>query len=274
MVYNFHLDTFVKQGVDYRTRARQCLIIQKIGTDTTSVTDPAYLFIDNKKVGPIIQDIAGLHKVSARWLDLLSLGPLYYVIPPKTDFTVKGESAKLIRVKGIYAELAVGEEMPSDWRARFERQHKHYYTFLYKYADWSAGKTFAAWSDELIGEITPLTKERYNFHGLASAKLVGWTKADNAVGIRFRIMNAGLEELLDVPSQSVIDITSMPYPPSVGSAPENAQPFSLADYPIEVKGDETFRIYARNNTSSAITIDEASGNGPYFLALAEYEKLE
>jgi hypothetical protein len=265
----FHLDTYLTQGVSYETRARQAIKIEKIGTNADDPATGAYLFIDNKATGPIIQDIAPLHKLTTRNLDLLDLGNLFYVIPPKTKFEVRGQTGKKIRVKGKLAMLAPGEPVPNDWLARFEVQHKRFYTYWYKYLDWSAGKTFAAEEEALVGELTPLTPEVYTFGGLAEAKIVGYTPAEGEIGIRFAIDTAWLDELLEAPKVGGIDILSMPYPPTETT---NLNPFSLEAFPIQVLGDHTFKVFARNNKGTAITIPAAAGNGVYFLAVAEYEK--
>ncbi len=263
------LDMVFKQGVVYETRARQVLVIRKIGTDVTDPANPAYLFIDNKATGGIIADIAPLHKTNTRMLELLDLGTLYYVVPPKTKFEVKGAAGGKMRCVGEILSLAPGEAIPSDLLTRFNEQPRHYYTFLYKYLDWSAGKTFAADEEAEIGSITPLTPERYYFSGLASAKIVGYTPAEHEIGIFFKIDNIDLVEPLEAPVIRGIDILSMPYPPA---ATTEQTPFTLEKSPIEVLGDHTFRIMARNIKGAAITVPAAAGNGLYFLATAEYEK--
>ena len=265
----FSLDTYLTQGVVYETRARQAIKIEKIGTNADNPAVGLYLFIDNKATGPIIQDIAPLHKINTRFLDLLDLGSLYYVIPPKTKFEVRGQSGAKMRIKGKLAMLAPGEPVPNDWMTRFEVQHKRYYTYWYKYLDWSAGKTFAAEEEALVGEITPLTPEIYTFSGLAEAKIAGYTPAEGEIGIRFAIDTTWLDELLEAPKTAGIDILSMPYPPTETT---NHVPFTLENSPIQVLGDHTFKVFARNNKGAAISVPAAAGNGIYFLALAEYEK--
>lgn len=269
MISEFPLDMVLKQGVVYETRARQILKIEKIGTDSTSMTDPSYLFIDNKALGKITQDLAPLHKTSSRLVSLLDLGNLYYVVPPKTKFEVRGEVGKKMRIKGKLITLGAGEPVPSDLMDRFNVQHKHYMTFWYAYLDWSAGKTFVNKEEALIGTLTPLTPEIVTFNNLAMAKIVGYTAAEAEIGLRFAIDASWLDDLLEAPDIGGIDILSMPYPPAETT---DYQPYSFEAHPIQVLGDQTFKVYARNIKGADITIPAAAGNGLYFLALTEYEK--
>jgi len=110
----FALDLTLIQGKTYETGKREGLVIHKEGTDASDPASPAHLRIDNKELGDIFQDIAPLHKTNTRFVDLLDLGDLYYVVPPETEVIVEGPSGAKIRIKGDLLKLDVGEKMPPD----------------------------------------------------------------------------------------------------------------------------------------------------------------
>jgi len=265
----FALDLILEEGDDYETGTREALVIREVGTNSTNITTPIKLVIDEKPLGELLQDLSPISKINTRFVDLLNLGSLYYVVPPETMVGVEGPSGLEIRCKGELLKLAPGEVLPSNLMARFNEQPNHYYTFEYAYRDWSAGYTFSANEEVDVLEVTPKTIERLIFNSRLMAKLTGWTRAVHEVALRVYLENAPLDFLLEKTAVGGIDIYNTPYPPTEDT---EHRVFTLCDFPIVVEGDHTIRFVVRNISGANITIAAASGNGPYVAAICEYQK--
>jgi len=268
-VQRFALDIILEEGDDYETGAREALVIREVGTNSTSTTTPIKLVIDNKPLGELLQDLSPISKINTRFVDLLDLGDLYYVVPPETMVGVEGPSGLEIRCKGELIKLAVGEVLPADLMARFNAQPNHYLTFEYAYVDWSAGKTYAANEEVDVLTLTPKTIERVTFNSRLMSKLTGWTRAMHEVALRVYLDGAPLDFLLEKTAIGGFDLYNTPYPPAETT---EHRCFTLKDFPIVVEGDHTIKFVMRNISGGDITIAAATGNGPYVAAICEYQK--
>jgi len=246
----FSLDLYLTQGSVYETGKRKALVIQRIGTNGTTWTTPPYLKIDGKPLGEIIQDLCPLHKINTRFVPLLDLGKLFYVVPPETEIVVEGASGNIIRCKGYLLKLAPAEIMPTNLMARFNEQPKHYRTYLR--GTYSHGTDIALAKDAEVEVIsyTPKTIEKVIVNGLVMAKVANYTPSEEDLAIRFYLEGVPLDFVLEKTRTGGIDFLSTPYPPAETTEHEA---FSLAETPIEVPGDHTLSVKARNISGGSIS---------------------
>jgi len=250
MAKKFSLDLVLIQGKTYKTGKREAFIIQKIGTDAADPASPAHLRIDNKPLGDIFQDVAPLHKINTRFVDLLDLGDLYCVVPPETEVIVEGPSGAKIRIKGELWKLEVGEVLPTDVLARFSAQPNHYMTFVRNTYSHGTDVALAVDAEVEVISLTPKTIETYVFAGLVEGKVSNYTAADGDLGVRFYLDNAPLDFITEDTKVGGIDLLAMPYPPA--ETTEHVG-FSLVGSPIEVLGDHTLSVKVRNIKGAAIS---------------------
>jgi len=250
MPEKFPLDLYLTQGSVYETGVREALIIRQIGTDASDPASPANLRIDDKPLGSIFQDLCPLHKINTRFVDLLDLCDLYYVVPPETEIIVEGPSGAIIRCKGELWKLAVGEVLPTDVLARFAAQPDHYYTFVRDTYSHGTDVALAADAEVEVISLTPKTIEEYVFNGLVEGKVSNYTPSEQDLGVRFFIDGEPLDFVLEKTKTGGIDLLSMPYPPA--ETTEHVG-FSLKGLPIELLGDRTLSVRVRNISGASIS---------------------
>jgi len=266
MVEYFKLDKIIKQGVTYQAPSDEFLVIRKVGTDTSS---DVYLKIDGVDTGPFIDEIAPLHKTDSNLLGPLDLKQLYYVVPPNKKFWIEGPSGARVRIIGQIGKLAVGETMPAEFAGRFKEQGKKYITYVT--GSYSLG-TDAVWpadSEYEVFSLTPKTTELYKLNGYVGVTVSGGDFAEGDFAIRFYLEGKPLDNLTKDIAPLGIDVLSMPRPPADTTEME---PFTLADRPIEVKGDQTLTVKAVNVSGSDKTPTSGSAWTINFIAMVEYEK--
>jgi len=195
-------------------------------------------------------------------LPLLDLKTLYYVVPQNKRVVFAGASGKKCRIKGKIGKLATGEVLPANFASRFEAQDTDFVTTLEDSFKFGTGEAWAADREVTILELTPKTVEKYIFNSLVEVDITNLAAAlgDGQVGIRFYLEGLPLDNLSKANLPLVAAAKSIPRPPNTT---DEVIPFTLADNPIEVKGDQTFRVTAINisgaslsaATGTAITID-------------------
>ncbi|RLC85617.1 MAG: hypothetical protein DRJ03_11105 [Chloroflexi bacterium] len=244
----YQLDKLFKMNTEYRTRARTCMVIKKLCTnDTAEVTT----YIDDKEVTHLIDKVAPLHTINTNLNKPLDLKDLYLVIPPDTKFKWSGTSGKLVRGIGDLIRLDVGEAMPSDLIARFKAQHNHFMTTKIGSTK-GTGTSWAADSEIELMEIAPTTPEKYilrHIIGVEEVQAGVDAETEGDVAILFYLDGAPLD--IETSTEGVLGISryAMPMPPA--ETTEN-NPFTLEANPIEVAGDHTLKVKARNVSGGAL----------------------
>jgi len=246
----FSLDLYLTQGSTYETGKREALIIEKIGTNASDPANPANLRIDDKPLGKIFQDLAPLHKINTRFVPLLDLCKLFYVVPPETEIIVQGPSGAIIRCKGYLLKLAPGEALPGPLMTRFGEQPNHYMTFLRSTYAYGTDESMAADAEAEVISYTPKTIEKAVLNGLLMAKVSNYTPSEQDLAVRFYLEGAPLDFILEKTKTGGIDFLSAPYPPTETAEHEA---FSLAETPITVPGDYTLSVRARNISGASIS---------------------
>lgn len=261
MPKTFVLDKILAEGNSYRTHPRVAYLIQKIGTGATSAV---HLTVNNVALGDIIEDVAPLHKENTKINGLLDLGNLPYVIPPDTDFQVEGASGAKIRVVGTIYLLEVGEAIPSNIATRFKEQGNHYLKYVSNSYSFGAATSWDAGNEVTLYTLTPATIETYKFNNLLMINYSGFTANPGDVAIQIYVDNTPVEYLESDNLPGGIDLLSIPHQDDVAV---NEDVFSLKNYPVEVGGDHTLKITAKNVSGSAISLSSASIT---LYAVAEY----
>jgi hypothetical protein len=269
MVDYFKLDKIFAQGTIYTLPNDRFYVIRKIGTN--AATD-AFLKIDGVDTGPIVADIAPLHKTSSNLLGPLDLGDLFYVVPPNKKFWIEGPAGAKMRLIGQIGKLSPGEVIASDLAGRFAMQGKSYKTYVKGTGTLAAaGGSWAADAETEVLSLTPKTIEKYLFNDLVMAVLANaaTTPAEGDVAIRFFLEGVPFDLLTKEAGKLGIDLYSLPKPPADSTEEE---PFSLKDMPIEVLGDRTFSVRAVNTSGAAIAASSTAAMTLTVWLLAVFSK--
>ena len=264
MVRYYKLDKILEQGTTYEMPNDRFYVVKKIGTDGASDTK---LVIDGVELGPIINDVAPLHKTNSNLLGPLDLGNLYYVVPPNKKFWVDGPSGAKVRIIGIMGVLGPGEVMPSEYQARFAAQGKHYLKYVKGSKSLGTDVAWNAGAEYDVYTLTPKTIETIILNNIAMAKVSNATFSEGDIGIIFKLDGLPLDILTTEAGHKGIDVLSMPYPPADST---EETPFTFKDLPIEVAGDHTLTVVARNNSGSALSPPSGSSITIEFIAIVEY----
>jgi len=241
------LDMQLEQGKTYRTPPRVCLWIEKIGTNDTTLNP---LVIDNKPLGKIRDFLAPLHQVSDNMLPLFNLCHLPYAVPPDIEFYWGGSAGTFCRIKGRFKKLAPAEPPPSDLLARFNEQLTHYWIGDTGEFDFGTDTVWAKDREVIIYELIPKTIEKCIVKSLVGVELPSAVPGEADVGIRPYLDNAPLDFLFEVTEVAGWDVLNLRIP---FAATTEIQPFTLKDFPIEVLGDHTFHLKARNISGADLT---------------------
>jgi len=260
------LDKILAQGTTYETYEREAWIIEKLGTDSSSL---GYLSIDGKTTTYIHTTSAPLHKTSSNLLGPIDLGSLRLIVPPETEITWGGASGSVLRVIGTKLILAPGEELEHGLMDRFKRQTNEY---IYVVEGSYSHGTDTAWTDGDENEVislTPTTIEKYVLDGVVMAELENASASisEGDMVITFYLDNNPIENIVGTNIDAGIDILSMPRPPADTT---EEIPFSLAEFPIAVEGDHTLSIRAKNVSGSSISPSSGTSLTVYVTAVAKY----
>jgi len=240
MVTYYPLDKTIIVGEKYEMSKARFFVVQAIGTNATSAIK---LVIDGIPVGEIVNEVAPIRPTSSNCLGPLKLGELYYVVPPERKYWCEGPSGAKMRLVGVIGELAPGEVMPLAYATRFEAQGKHYLKYVSDSYSVGTDVTWVADAEYKVLELTPAGIETYKFNNIAMASISGDTVSEGDFSIRHYLDGKPLDILTKNVARPGIEVLSMPKPPTPTAGYEA---FSLAGQPIEVKGDHTIKVVARN----------------------------
>jgi len=268
MVRYFPLNAYLAQGTEYETGKRLGYKITAIGTTGTTDT---YLKIDGKDTGKIKDVVAPVYKYASNLLGALELGKLYYAVPPEVKFTVEGPSGALCRIVGQQVILEPNEPFPADLLARAKVQHLHHLTYVEKTYSHGTDVAFVAGGEVKLFELTPKTIEKYVFNGPIMFSIANYTLTEHDIGLRFKMDGAEIDFLDEGKLITPLDAYLLPRPPTDTKLFDF---FSFEIHPIEVLGDHTFQIWARN--IKGVDISPAAGTSLEFTvtAIVEYKKSE
>jgi len=262
------LDKIITQGTVYKTASREVLIIEEIGTNSTTIGN---MSID-RKVTTYLRDLVGpMHTTTSNLLGPLDLKDLFLVVPPETEFEWQGGSGTKARLLGRKQILAPGEKISGELDARFKAQVNSYKTTLE--ATYSHG-TDVAWPAGLEKEVlslTPKTIEAYKFDDIIEVSIanVSGGVAEGDWSITFYLDNNPIENIFGTNVKEGIDVLSMPRPPA---GTTELEAFTLERFPITVFGDHTLSIRCKNQSGASKSPTTGTSITVTVTAVARYAK--
>ena len=258
------LNKTLKYGVSYRSHPRAAYKITKIGTNSTSGVK---LKVENRSLGQIIQNIAPEFKTNSTIIGPLDLGDLFYVIPPDTDFTLEGSSGDRLHIIGDIILLDPGEGLGADLLDRFHKQDKHYLTYVSGSYAFDTDEAWSAGTEIELFTLTPKTIEKYIFNDIVLLEISNATISPGDVMLNVYLDNTPWEYLESDNLPKGIDAYAVPAYNDVG---KNEVPFSLKNSPIELMGDHTLKITAKNVSGGDITPPTGTAISLTLYAVVEY----
>ena len=262
----YPLDKVLSANTVYEMEKDRYYVIRKVGTN---ISGDVIVRVDGVPCGKIIDVLAPLHKTSSNLLGPLDLGMKYIVVPPERKLDFYSTASGKVRVDGDLVVLAPGEPMLSEHAARYAVQGKDYITHLV--GSYSVG-TDVAWPNGVeytVFSLTPATIEEYILKGFAGVSIANLSAAlsEGQVGIRFFLDGVPFDNLLPSSGPFGIDALSMPLPPASGT---EMTPFTLDAYPIDILGDHTLEVKARNISGGNLTPATGTSITITFRAIAQY----
>ena len=249
MPKTYILDKAFKVGILYRSEPDKYYVIEKAGTDSTTM---AQLKVAGAVCLELLDKIARLQLRDVERFPPLDLGPFFCVIPRDKPFEVTGEAAKYIRAVGRILELSPGEVEATRDLARFGEQARKLLSYqegingIGESASWEADEEY------IIVNYTCPAGERHSFKqfacvertGVAAAKLVG------ALSLIFKVNDAPLDVIDPTLAPLGIDTLRGHY---YADTTDFFTPFSLAEMPVELTPGKNLKVVARNISGAAIT---------------------
>ena len=264
MVDYYKLDKIFVQGTTYEMPNDRFYIIKKIGTDQATATK---LVIDGVETGEISNLVAPLYATSTKLLGPLNLGDLFYVIPPNKTFVVDGASGAKMRCIGLIGVLAPGEGLPANYASRFTEQGSHYLLWDQGSIDYAADYTWSDGEEIEIYSLTPKTIESYKLNNIVQVETGVASLAAGQAALRVYLDGKVLDILTSDPGKKGLDALFMPRPPKYDGVRE---PFTFADWPVQVDGDHTLILKLINVSGGNLTV--ASATDQYIDLVLEYIK--
>jgi len=192
------------------------------------------------------------YKVASNLNGPEDLGDLYVVVPPGKPLEIEGEAGKDLRAIGTIQILAPGEVLPAGLSARADEQAKKFLS--YQRGTYSHG-TDTAWAAGDEREVLTFTcpqgeKWLFNrFFGATVANVAGGLKQAQ-FGIRIYLDDLPFDLIETVMGRKGIDCISCHLP---AKEDVNVQPFTLADFPIELMPGRTLKVTCINVSGAAIS---------------------
>jgi hypothetical protein len=263
----YKLDKLVAMNTEYTLEPYRAYVIEAWGTNDTA---EVVAYVDSKKVGSILTEVAPLRKNTSNMAGILSLGSFYLVVPPDKTYKFVGTDGCFVRIKGKLLELSVGETLPGDYLSRFAVQHNEYITCL-EGSTVGTGTNMADGAEVTLYSLTPTTIEEYTFNGRLFVDQVtagSSPEAEGNLGVRAYLDGVPFDHLKGASGRRGLDRMSMEIPNT--SDNKDLEPFTLEDSPIVVPGDKTLEIKLMNVSGSTLfTTTQATF---HLYAVAKYKK--
>jgi len=244
----YKLDKVFVQGITYKLPNDRFYVIRRIGTDQES---PVRLVIDGVETGAISNIVAPLYKTYTKLLQPLDLGDLFYVVPNNKQFIVDGPAGAKMRCIGQMGILAPNEVMPPSYVSRFMEQGRRYLMWSQGSKLYTSDYTWRSDEEISIYMLTPKTNEQYILNNICQVQTGVANLADGAVGMRVYLEGRILDILTSEPGKKGLDCKYMPRPPVYNGVDT---PFSFADWPITVGGDQTLELRLVNVSGGNLTV--------------------
>jgi len=243
----YFLDKTIAVDTLYRAENDKALIIEKVGTNSTS---KATFSIAGSPVLDLIDKIAPIRTINTNMNPLLALGPQYLVVPPGKPFTFSGASGSELRLKGNILVFEPDEVLPSADKARFMEQPRIYKSYQSGTYSSAAAASIAAGQEETVLSFTVPVGEKWTFGELFMAET--WTTADTIdredLAIRIYVDDLPYDVVESEMGRLGLHGTAAPHP---AREDVNMTPFSLADKPITLDPGKTLKVTCINIGAAA-----------------------
>jgi len=243
------LDKVISEGTLYRSESDKALIIEKIGTNSSSKVT---FSVAGSPVAEIINTFAPLTKVNTNLCGPFALGPNYIVVPQDKTFKFEGASGSYCRIIGRILEFEPDEALPSDYKTRYTEQGKRFISYQSGSYSSSAGASISAGQEETIMTFTCPTGERWTFNSIYMGEVytTGGTIAREALATRIYVDDKPFDIVETESGPLGIYSAAAPYPPREDV---NYEAFSLEAKPIVLEPGHTLKV-TWINTGSAATL--------------------
>lgn len=255
------IDWYLSAGTEYDLEYDQVLVIRKIGTDSTSQVK---IMIDGKYAGSIISYVAPIQKDTTNILPLLDLKDLFLVVPQGLKYKFDGSGT--VRIQGELLKLDPGETIPADLIARYKDQFYKYYEYKTATKDLGTDVAWGAGSEIEILSLTPETNEKWIFNNVVRIEQSNIGTDAQKVAIRFYKNDIPLFNRESGAGEEGIDMKAF----LIESG--KLEFFTLADWPIEVPGDNKLTVKAKNISGSAISPPSGDSISLTIYMVGIYEK--
>jgi len=244
----YKLDKIFNVGTLYRAETDKAYVFRKIGTDSTT---KLMVKVAGSPVAELLSEATPKYPINTNLNGPEDLGDLYIVVPPSKPLEIEGESGKDLRAIGNIQILAAGETLPAGLLTRADEQAKKFLS--YERGTYSHG-TDAAWAADVENTVLTFTcpqGERWTFNrylGATVANVAGGLK-QGQFGVRLYVDDLPFDIIEAAMGRKGIDVISCHLP---AKEDVNSEPFTLADFPIELAPGRTLKISCINVSGGTI----------------------
>jgi len=230
-------------GKTYRAESNKSFVIRAIGTNSTSKVQ---VIVEGKVSGEFVFNFASLTSSTSNSLGPFDLRDLYIVIPRGSQFYFTGESGKYVYAEGDLLIHEFGEELPAEFKTRYEAQSKHYYTYLAASYTSAAGASIPSGEVATVLDFTCPSGREYLLNDLImmEAYTTAGSIAQELLAHRIYINDQPYDILDATMGPFGIATIQTPNPPR-GAL--NYYTLSLKDFPITLKEGTNLKIRLVNN---------------------------
>jgi hypothetical protein len=254
------LDKRLATNTDYTTEGDVCLVIKKIGTNSTTKLTAK---VAGAPCGDFIDAMGALTKTSSNKAGLFDLGDLYIVVPPDKTFRFDGASGAYVRIYGDLIRLGPNEAIPAALAGRYAEQASKFYTFYANSLTSTVTLAAGASSDLISFEVS--ADEKLTFNNYLMAKYLVGGAIDYEVTTRIAVQDAFLDNLLNSKVPLGITQAATPYPPN---STDGEEVLTFKDRPFEAKAGNSVKLQIYNTGSGSK--DVQPGSKALIVAVKEY----
>jgi len=238
-------------GVSYRAETDKFYVIETVCTNTS--TSIGYLEVAGARCLEVHRDVSPLAMTAYNWIDPLSLGDLYVVVPPGKVFRFVGDTGSKLYVMGRIGEMFSPADFPAAEGHRLAEQAKRFVRVARGSVQLAAaGGSWPDGDEKNVLTVTATAGERHIFDDRLCVYLTGLASVHNAGDVALRlyyqdkpldILDAGMGDLgIDIWQAFWNDGTNYYY-----------YYIDLSDMPVQLEPGRVLKVNVRNVRGSAIS---------------------
>ncbi len=230
-------------GTVYRAETNKSFIVRRVGTNSTTRTR---IIVEGRVCGEFIYNFAPLTCTSSNSLYPFELNDLYIVIPKGARFEFSGETGKYVKLEGEILIHEYGEDLPAEFKSRYENQSKEYYTFLQGTYTSAAAATIPSGKVATVLDFTCPAGREYLLNSifLAEASTTAGTIPRELLAHQILINDSPLDILDSTMGPFGIATIQTPNPPR---ADLNFFEYTLENMPIQLREGTNLKVVLINN---------------------------